>query len=93
MLLTKSFGSFGQTVSEEKNFKIQPIRNKSRLWRSCLLTDRDEMSNLYRGPSIDAYYQTLVHLHWPSGFRGEDLKKSANEKQELPVAAMFGNGS
>jgi hypothetical protein len=25
--------------------------------------------------------------------RGEDLKKSANQKQELPVAAMFGNGS
>jgi hypothetical protein len=24
-----SFGSFGQTVSEEKNFKNQPIRNKS----------------------------------------------------------------
>jgi hypothetical protein len=23
---------------------------------------------------------------WPSGFRGEDLKKSANQKQELPVA-------
>jgi hypothetical protein len=30
---------------------------------------------------------------WPSGFRGEDLKKSANQKQELPVAAMFVNGS
>jgi hypothetical protein len=27
-----------------------------------------------------------------SGFRGEDLKKSANQKQELPVAAMFVNG-
>jgi uncharacterized alpha/beta hydrolase family protein len=25
--------------------------------------------------------------------RGEDLKKSANQKQELPVAAMFVNGS
>ena len=23
----------------------------------CLLTDRDKMSNLYRGPSIDASYQ------------------------------------
>ena len=43
-----SFGSFGKMVSEEKNFKNQPIRNKSRLWRSCLLTDQDEMSNLYR---------------------------------------------
>ena len=24
--------------------------------------DRDEMSNLYRDPSIDASYQVLVHL-------------------------------
>jgi hypothetical protein len=30
---------------------------------------------------------------WQSGFRGEDLKKSANQKQELHVVAMFGNGS
>jgi hypothetical protein len=30
---------------------------------------------------------------WPSGFRGEDLNKSANQKQELPMAAMFVNGS
>jgi hypothetical protein len=27
-----------------------------------LLTDRDEMSNLYSGPSIDAAYQVSVHL-------------------------------
>jgi hypothetical protein len=26
---------------------------------------------------------------WPSGFRGYDLKKSANQKQELPMVAMF----
>ena len=50
-----SFGLFGQVVTEEKNFKNQPIRNKSRLWWSCLLTDPDEMSNLHRGPSIDAF--------------------------------------
>ena len=57
-----SFSSFGQTVSEENNLKNQPIRNKSRLWRPCLLTDRDEMSNLYRGSSIDASYQDSVPL-------------------------------
>ena len=57
-----SFGSFGQTVSEEKNFKNQQITNKSRLWRSCLLMDREEMSNLYRGLPIDASYQVSVHL-------------------------------
>jgi hypothetical protein len=27
----------------------------------------------------------------PSGFGGDDLKKSANQKQELPVVAMFVN--
>jgi hypothetical protein len=29
----------------------------------------------------------------PSGFRGEAFFKSANQKQELPMAAMFVNGS
>jgi hypothetical protein len=48
------------------------------------------MSNLYRGSSIDASYQ--VSVIWPSGFEGEDLKKSANQKQELSVVAMFVNG-
>ena len=47
---------------QEKNFKNQLIRNKSRKWWPCLLTDRDEMSNLYRGPSIDASYQVSVDL-------------------------------
>ena len=28
----------------------------------CLLTDRDEMSKFYKGPSIDASYQVSVHL-------------------------------
>jgi hypothetical protein len=42
--------------------KNQPIRNKSRLWWPCLLTNRDEMSNLYRGPSKDAPYQVSIHL-------------------------------
>jgi hypothetical protein len=36
---------------------------------------------------------TKFPLIWPSAFRAEDLKKLANQKQELPVAAMFGNGS
>ena len=52
-----SFGSFDQVVSEEKNFKNQPIRNKNCLWRPCLLMDRDEMSNHYRGPPIDTSYK------------------------------------
>jgi hypothetical protein len=38
-------------------------------------------------------FSTKFRFIWPSGFRGEDFKKSANQKQKLPVAAMFVNGS
>jgi hypothetical protein len=56
------FGSFDQTVSEEKNLKNQPIRNKNHLWWPSLLMDLDEMSNLYRRLPIDDTYPVLVHL-------------------------------
>ena len=46
----------------EDFFRNQPIRNKNGLWWPCLLTDEDEMSIIYRGPSIDASYQVLVYL-------------------------------
>jgi hypothetical protein len=36
---------------------------------------------------------TKFRFIWPSGFRGEDLKKSANQKQELTMAVIFVNGS
>jgi hypothetical protein len=36
---------------------------------------------------------TKFRFIWPSGFRGEDLKRLANQKQELPMSAMFVNGS
>ena len=39
----------------------QMIPNKF-WWQPCLLTDRDKMSNLHRGHSIDASYQVSVHL-------------------------------
>ena len=43
-------------------FRHQPIRNKNCMGWPCLLTDRDEMSNLHRGHSIDASYQVSGHL-------------------------------
>ena len=36
---------------------------------------------------------TKFQFIWPSSFRGEDFLKSANQKQESPVMAMFVNGS
>ena len=35
---------------------------------------------------------TKLQFIWLSGFRGEDFFKSANQKQELSVVAMFVNG-
>jgi hypothetical protein len=36
---------------------------------------------------------TKLRLIKPRGFRGEDFFKSTNQKQELPVADMYVNGS
>jgi hypothetical protein len=36
---------------------------------------------------------TKFRFIWLSGFRGEDFFKSTNQKQELPMAAMFVNRS
>ena len=58
-------------------FRNQPIRNKNCLWRSCLLTDRNQMSNLYSGPSNDASYH--VSVHWQSGFREDFLEINQSE--------------
>jgi hypothetical protein len=36
---------------------------------------------------------TKFQFIWLSTFRGEDFSKSTNQKQELPVVAMFVNES
>jgi hypothetical protein len=53
--------------------------------------DWDKMSNLYRGPSIDASYQVSVHL--AKRFQRRRFLKIENQKQEWHMAAMFVNGS
>ena len=78
-------------LQRRRFFRNQPIRNKNCLWWPCLLMDPDEISNLYRGPAIDAFMPKFRFI-WPSGYR-EDFLKSANQKQELPMEAMFVNGS
>ena len=79
-----SFGSFGQAVSEKKIFLNLPIRNKNCLWRPCLLMERDEISNIYRGSSIDASYQVSVHL--AEGFQRKRLKheKLTDDRRRMP---------
>jgi hypothetical protein len=49
-----------------------------------LLTDRDDMSNLHRGHSIDASYQVSVHL--AERFQGRRLKceKLTDDRRRKP---------
>ena len=49
-------------LQRRRFLRNRPIRNNNSLWRPCLLTDRDKMCNLYRGPGIDASYQVSVNL-------------------------------
>jgi phosphotransacetylase len=46
----------------EEILKSAIQKQESPVWRPCLLTDRDEISSLNRGPSIDAFDQVSVHL-------------------------------
>ena len=52
MLPTK-FQCIGQAVSEENIFFNRQISNKNCLWQPCLLTNQHDMSNFFRGLSIE----------------------------------------
>ena len=73
-------------------FRNRPIRNKNCLCWPCLFTDRDEMSSLYSEPAINASYQVSSSFG-QAVIEEKNLFKSTNQKQELPVAAMFIYGS
>ena len=61
-MLPAKFGSIWPSGFRGRFLKIQPIRIKNYPWRPCLLSDRDEMNKLYKGPYIDASCQVWFHL-------------------------------
>ena len=58
--------------------KFLTIEETNKNKKKCLLMDQNEMSNLYRGPSIDASYQVSYHLaKWlqrKSCFRNQPIR-------------------
>jgi hypothetical protein len=80
-------------LQKRRIFKISQSET-SHLWWPCLLTDRDKMSILYRGPSIDASYQVSVHM--AEGFqRRLKCEKLTNDRQQVmaKVHIAFGKVS
>jgi hypothetical protein len=54
---------------------------------------RNLVGSIYGRSSVKIALPTKFRFIWPNDFRGEESKKSANQKQELPVVAMFVTGS
>ena len=77
---------------QRRRLKNRPIRNKNCLWRPCLLMDRDEMSNLYKGPSIDASYQVLVHLSKQFQRRRFKCEKITDDGRRTPCDGKSSHG-
>ena len=66
-MIPVKFGFIKPCGLRGEKFLNQPIRNKNCLWLPCLLTDLEEMSNLYKVPYIEP--PVKLGSNWPSGFR------------------------
>jgi hypothetical protein len=82
-----NFGSLGQVVSAEKNFRNQPIRNKNCLWRPCLPKDPDEMSNIYRGLPIDASVEKIKMWKVSGRRTTEDIGQTTVDEHQVMAKA------
>ena len=87
-----SFGSFCQVVSEEKIF-YESTNQQHELPVLAMFVNRSKMSNLYRGPSIDATYLPRFGSFGQTVSEEKMFQESTNQQQELPVPTMFAKGS
>ena len=71
-MLPNKFRFFGQAVSEKKKIFKSANQKQELTVAAMFVTDRDKMSTLYRGPSIDASYQVSFYL--ATGFQRRRLK-------------------
>ena len=67
-----------------EDLKKSPNQKQEFLWRPSLETGRDEMSNLYKEPSIDASYQVSVHLAEGFQRRSSKCEKLTDDRRREP---------
>ena len=91
MLPTKFRFIWLSSFKGEDFFRNRPIRNKNCMSWPFLLTDRDEMSNLHRGHSIDASYQvSVVAMFVNQSGRNEQSSYRTFHRCFLPCFGSFG---
>jgi hypothetical protein len=76
------FVHLGKWFQRRRLFRNRPIRNKNCLWRRCLLTDQDEMSNHYRGTNNPRLLSIKFRFIWRSRFREEDFFRNRPTRNE-----------
>jgi hypothetical protein len=62
------------------------------MWWPCLLTDRDEMSNLHRRHSIDASYQVSDQLALRFQRRRLKCEKLTDDRRQVMAKAHIAFG-
>ena len=83
--------SYQVSVHMAKILRNRPIRNKNCMWWPCLLTDRDDMSNLHRGYSIDDSYQvSVVAMFVIRSGQNEQSSQRTFHRCFLPSFGSFG---
>ena len=91
MLLT-NFISFGQAASEEKLFQ-KSTNKKQELPMTAMFVNGSKRNEQFPQRTFHRCFLPRFGPFGQAVFRVEDFQKSTNQKQELPVVAMFVNGS
>ena len=84
---------YEKRFQRRRYFRNQQIRNKNCLWRPCNLVGRIRTKWANFTEDLTKMLPTKLRFTWQKGFKEEEFLKSANQKQESSVAAMFDNWS
>ena len=75
-----------------EDFKKSANKKQELPMGPCLLMDWDKMSNLQRGPSIDASYQVSLHLAEGFQSRGLNCEKLTDDGRQVMAKAHIDFG-